>query len=103
MTVSASTTSSSSNLATESSRSLYEKLVALLKDISHVKGISSLLGWDQMVMMPKNAEDARANQVKKNTICLVYMSVLVRLPVGSFIIIFSPHEVILTYDNWLVR
>lgn len=65
MTVSASTNSSSSDLTTESARSLYEKLVVLLKDISHVKGISSLLGWDQMVMMPKKAEDARGNQVKK--------------------------------------
>ncbi|KAG9071099.1 hypothetical protein KI688_008642 [Linnemannia hyalina] len=63
MTVSASITSSSSDLATESARSLYEKLVVLLKDISHINGISSLLGWDQMVMMPKNAEDARANHM----------------------------------------
>ncbi|KAF9292830.1 hypothetical protein BGZ88_006082 [Linnemannia elongata] len=62
MTVSASTTSSSSDLTIESTRSLYEKLVVLLKDISHIKGISSVLVWDQMVMMPKNAADARANQ-----------------------------------------
>ncbi|KAH7059825.1 M32 carboxypeptidase Taq metallopeptidase peptidase [Linnemannia elongata] len=63
MTVSASTPSSSSDLEIESIRSLYEKLVVLLKDISHIKGIASLLGWDQLVMMPKNAEDARANQL----------------------------------------
>ncbi|KAF9291589.1 hypothetical protein BGZ88_006811 [Linnemannia elongata] len=63
MTVSASTPSSSSDLEIESARSLYEKLVVLLKDISHIKGIASLLGWDQLVMMPKNAEDARANQL----------------------------------------
>ncbi|KAG0048561.1 hypothetical protein BGZ90_007589 [Linnemannia elongata] len=63
MTVSASTPSSSSDLEIESPRSLYEKLVVLLKDISHIKGIASLLGWDQLVMMPKNAEEARANQL----------------------------------------
>ncbi|OAQ36762.1 M32 carboxypeptidase Taq metallopeptidase peptidase [Linnemannia elongata AG-77] len=49
MTVSASNPSSSSDLEIESARSLYEKLVVLLKDISHIKGIASLLGWDQLL------------------------------------------------------
>ncbi|KAG0295322.1 hypothetical protein BGZ96_011994 [Linnemannia gamsii] len=63
MTVSASTPSSSTDLTTESTRVLYDQLVVLLKDISHIKGISHLLGWDQMVMMPKKAQDARANHM----------------------------------------
>jgi carboxypeptidase Taq len=63
MTVSASTPSST-DLTTESTRVLYDQLVVLLKDLSHIKGIASLLGWDQLVMMPKNALDARANQVR---------------------------------------
>lgn len=63
MTVSTSTPSSSTDLTTESTRVLYDQLVVLLKDISHIKAISSMLGWDQMVMMPKKAQDARANHV----------------------------------------
>ncbi|KAK3846105.1 MAG: putative carboxypeptidase [Linnemannia gamsii] len=60
MTVSA--TPSSSDLSSESVRSLYDQLAARLKDISHLEGITQLLGWDQLVMMPEKAEDARSNQ-----------------------------------------
>ncbi|KAG0252662.1 hypothetical protein BGZ95_006567, partial [Linnemannia exigua] len=61
MTVSA-TTSSSSDLTSESVRSLYDQLATRLKDISHLEGIARLLGWDQLVMMPEKAEDARSKQ-----------------------------------------
>ncbi|KAG0271225.1 hypothetical protein BGZ95_000978 [Linnemannia exigua] len=56
-------TTSTSDLTTESIRSLYDRLIARCKDIAHVKGVSSLLGWDQWVMMPKKAEDIRAKQM----------------------------------------
>ncbi|KAF9908749.1 hypothetical protein EC991_009559 [Linnemannia zychae] len=54
---------SSSDLTTQSIRSLYDALITRRKDISHFKCIASTLGWDQQVMMPKKAEDARANQM----------------------------------------
>ncbi|KAF9089388.1 hypothetical protein BGX29_012064 [Mortierella sp. GBA35] len=60
MTVSAST---SADLRSESVRSLYDKLIVRLKDITHINGISNLLGWDQEVMMPPKAADARADQM----------------------------------------
>jgi len=57
-------TTPSTDLTTESTRSIYDQLSARLKDISHLQGIARLLGWDQLVMMPKKAEDARADQVQ---------------------------------------
>ncbi|KAF9908733.1 hypothetical protein EC991_009543 [Linnemannia zychae] len=51
-----------SDLTVESIRSLYDQLAARLKDISHLQGIARLLGWDQLVMMPEKAEDARSDQ-----------------------------------------
>lgn len=40
----------------------YEALVSKLKDCSALAGISGLLGWDEMVQLPKNAAQARAAQ-----------------------------------------
>ncbi|KAF9328343.1 hypothetical protein BG006_008462 [Podila minutissima] len=60
MTVLAKTTS---ELSSESVRSLYDQLVVKAKEISHLQGISGLLGWDQEVMMPTNSADSRANQL----------------------------------------
>lgn len=40
----------------------YETLVSKLKDCSALAGISGLLGWDEMVQLPKNAAQARAAQ-----------------------------------------
>ncbi|KAF9125271.1 hypothetical protein BG015_004921, partial [Linnemannia schmuckeri] len=46
----------------ESGDELVLALTALLKDAAHIYGISDLLKWDQLVTMPKKAEDARSNQ-----------------------------------------
>jgi hypothetical protein len=40
----------------------YDALAAKLKDISALSGISGLLGWDEMTMLPPGAADARAAQ-----------------------------------------
>lgn len=40
----------------------FESLSEKLKDISSLSGISGLLGWDEMVMLPPGAAGARAAQ-----------------------------------------
>jgi carboxypeptidase Taq len=40
----------------------YEKLATKLRDISALSGISGLLGWDEMVMMPPGAAASRSRQ-----------------------------------------
>ena len=40
----------------------YDTLAKKLKDISSLSGISGLLGWDEMVMLPPGAAEARASQ-----------------------------------------
>ncbi|KAF9404466.1 hypothetical protein BGZ94_004156, partial [Podila epigama] len=59
MTVLAKTTT---ELSSETARGLYDQLIVHAKEISHLQGISGLLGWDQEVMMPSNADESRANQ-----------------------------------------
>ncbi|KAG0271224.1 hypothetical protein BGZ95_000977 [Linnemannia exigua] len=54
---------SATDMSTKSIRALYDELITRRKDISHFKSIASTLGWDQQVMMPKKAEDSRANQI----------------------------------------
>ncbi|KAK3846124.1 MAG: putative carboxypeptidase [Linnemannia gamsii] len=54
---------SSTELRSESVRSLYDQLSARLKDLNHLNGISGLLQWDQEVMMPSKAADSRAEQL----------------------------------------
>lgn len=54
---------SSTELRSESVRSLYDQLSARLKDLNHLNGISGLLQWDQEVMMPSKAAASRAEQV----------------------------------------
>ncbi len=41
----------------------YQNLVQRLEEISHLNGVMSTLGWDQEVMMPPGAADARAKQI----------------------------------------
>lgn len=41
----------------------YQNLVQRLEEISHLSGVMSTLGWDQEVMMPPGAADARAKQI----------------------------------------
>lgn len=40
----------------------YEQLSAMLKELNALGGISGLLGWDEMVMMPAGAADSRGAQ-----------------------------------------
>lgn len=54
---------SSTELRSESVRSLYDQLTARLKDLNHLNGIAGLLNWDQEVMMPSKAAASRADQV----------------------------------------
>ncbi|KAF9139520.1 hypothetical protein BG015_002000 [Linnemannia schmuckeri] len=54
---------SSTELRSESVRSLYDQLTARLKDLNHLNGISGLLQWDQEVMMPSKAAASRAEQL----------------------------------------
>ncbi|KAK3831354.1 MAG: putative carboxypeptidase [Linnemannia elongata] len=54
---------SSTELRSESVRSLYDQLSARLKDLNHLNGISGLLQWDQEVMMPSKAAASRAEQL----------------------------------------
>ncbi|KAF9546724.1 hypothetical protein EC957_009484 [Mortierella hygrophila] len=54
---------SSTELRSESVRSLYDQLTARLKDLNHLNGISGLLQWDQEVMMPSKAAASRADQL----------------------------------------
>lgn len=41
----------------------YQRLVQKLEEITHLNGAMSTLGWDQEVMMPAGASDARAKQI----------------------------------------
>ena len=41
----------------------YQNLVQKLEEITHLNGVMSTLGWDQEVMMPAGASDARAKQI----------------------------------------
>lgn len=41
----------------------YQQLVQKLEEISHLNGVMSTLGWDQEVMMPLGAGEARAKQI----------------------------------------
>ncbi|QOJ23196.1 MAG: carboxypeptidase M32 [Gammaproteobacteria bacterium] len=41
----------------------YQNLVQRLEEITHLSGVMSTLGWDQEVMMPPGAGDARAKQI----------------------------------------
>lgn len=41
----------------------YQQLVQKLEEISHLNGVMSTLGWDQEVMMPVGASEARAKQI----------------------------------------
>lgn len=43
-------------------KSDYEQLCKKLKEVSALGGISGLLGWDEMVMMPPGAAESRAAQ-----------------------------------------
>ncbi|MCH9639645.1 MAG: carboxypeptidase M32 [Betaproteobacteria bacterium] len=41
----------------------YLELIEKLKEISHLNGVMSTIGWDQEVMMPTGAAEARAKQI----------------------------------------
>ena len=41
----------------------YQNLVQKLEEIAHLSGVMSTLGWDQEVMMPAGASEARAKQI----------------------------------------
>lgn len=41
----------------------YQELIQKLEEISHLNGIMSTLGWDQEVVMPIGANEARAKQI----------------------------------------
>lgn len=41
----------------------YQNLVQKLEEITHLSGVMSTLGWDQEVMMPAGASEARAKQI----------------------------------------
>ena len=41
----------------------YQNLVQKLEEITHLSGVMSTLGWDQEVMMPPGAGEARAKQI----------------------------------------
>ena len=41
----------------------YLNLVERLEEISHLNGVMSTIGWDQEVMMPPGAAEARARQI----------------------------------------
>ncbi|KIY91519.1 hypothetical protein MNEG_16445 [Monoraphidium neglectum] len=40
----------------------YEKLCGKLRELNALEGISGLLGWDEMVMMPPGAAESRGAQ-----------------------------------------
>lgn len=41
----------------------YQNLVRKLEEIAHLNGVMSTIGWDQEVMMPAGATEARAKQI----------------------------------------
>lgn len=41
----------------------YQNLIQKLEEITHLSGVMSTLGWDQEVMMPAGAGEARAKQI----------------------------------------
>jgi Zn-dependent M32 family carboxypeptidase len=41
----------------------YQQVVQKLEEISHLNGVMSTLGWDQEVVMPAGAGEARARQM----------------------------------------
>lgn len=41
----------------------YQQLVQKLEEIAHLNGVMSTLGWDQEVVMPAGAGEARAKQL----------------------------------------
>lgn len=48
--------------ATSASASDYKEVVGKLREINTLKGISGLLGWDEMVMLPEGSSDCRGDQ-----------------------------------------
>ncbi|SES74068.1 carboxypeptidase Taq [Nitrosomonas marina] len=46
-----------------SKNNLYQSLVEKLEEISHLNGVMSTMGWDQEVMMPAGAAQARSKQI----------------------------------------
>ena len=63
--------SPSASAGTSSSAADYPTLVSLLREITHLQGISGLLGWDEMVMLPEGSSDARGAQVRHPFVCSV--------------------------------
>src|SRR5687768_9697465 len=41
----------------------YQNLVQKLEEIAHLNGVMSTLSWDQEVMLPAGANEARAKQI----------------------------------------
>ena len=46
----------------ETTRQTYDRLANMLRDTAALGGISGLLGWDEMVMMPPGAAASRSRQ-----------------------------------------
>lgn len=45
-----------------STKSLYVETAKKLRELTHLEGISGLLGWDEMVMLPSQSAGCRAEQ-----------------------------------------
>ena len=61
-TAAVTTESKTTKMANLSVEEAYDSLAKILKDISSLSGISGLLGWDEMVMLPEGSADARGAQ-----------------------------------------
>ena len=48
--------------ATATTRETFDELADKLRDTAALSGISGLLGWDEMVMMPPGAAASRSRQ-----------------------------------------
>lgn len=50
------------SMSTLNTISLYNETTLKLREITALEGISGLLGWDEMVMLPSESNDCRGNQ-----------------------------------------
>lgn len=46
----------------------YQHLVQKLEEIVHLNGVMSTIGWDQEVMLPAGATEARAKQIDRKSV-----------------------------------
>lgn len=75
----------------------YERLVALLAEVTNLRNVAGLLGWDQQVMMPKGGAEARGNHLA--ALSKVIHEKFTSPEIGKLLEDLKPYEESLPYDS----